>query len=129
MGEGKILHVQHWIRSFSGHNNSVTSLALLSNGKLASGSEDNKIKIWNLETYKEIGTIITDSLIYSLVALSNGWVAGGSEDGTIKIWNSETRQLIKTLRGHSDEVYSLVVLSNGWLASGSHDGSINIWGC
>ena len=41
---------EHFIRTLAGHSNSVTSLQLLSNNKLASGSYDHSIKIWNVDS-------------------------------------------------------------------------------
>lgn len=37
-------------RTFSGHSNAVTSLKLIQDGYLASGSADFKIMLWNMST-------------------------------------------------------------------------------
>ena len=43
------------ITKLQGHSGSVCSFAFSSNGKiLASGSHDNYVKLWNVETNKEI---------------------------------------------------------------------------
>ena len=54
-GTGALIHI--WdtetgalTETLTGHNGDVYALALLKNGNLASGSEDNSIKIWNTET-------------------------------------------------------------------------------
>ena len=38
------------IKTFTGHNDRISALAVLYNGFLASGSQDRKIKIWNIDT-------------------------------------------------------------------------------
>ncbi|MEH2451946.1 MAG: hypothetical protein V7K20_11690 [Nostoc sp.] len=55
---------------------------------LASGSEDNTIKIWNVATGQEITTLRGHSSWVQSVTFSpdGKTLASGSEDNTIKIW-------------------------------------------
>ena len=95
---------------------------------LASGSDDEPIKIWNVETGYRDGTFKGHSrTIYALQVLTNNRLASGSSDKSIKIWNIDTARCIRTLHGHSDAVYSLQTLANNRLASGSADSVIRIW--
>jgi len=112
-----------------GHTGDVNTLIKLSNDNLlASGSDDNTIKIWNLKTNSLIRTLSGSSgHVLSLAVLNNGYLASGSADKSIQIWNAETGQQIRKLNGHLGEVKSLAVLNNGMLASGSLDQSIKIW--
>ena len=69
---------------------------------LASGSEDNTIKLWNLETFAETKTLSDHGgWVYSVSFSPNGkTLASGSSDKTIKLWNSKNFTLITTLRIH-----------------------------
>jgi WD40 repeat protein len=113
-------------RTLTGHTSDVNSLAVLKNGYLASGSGDNKIKIWISSTGFLWATLRGHSgSVSSLAVLKSGYLASGSHDKTIKIWDSS--ELKRTLEGHSSMVGSLAVLQNGDLASGSEYDEIKIW--
>jgi len=114
-----------------GHREGVWSVSFSPDSKtLASGSEDNTIKLWNLETGKEIRTLKGHSNFVLSVSFSpdGKTLASGSEDNTIKLWNLETGKEIRTLNGHSNSVYSVSFSPDGkTLASGSEDNTIKLW--
>jgi WD40 repeat protein len=119
-----------FIRTLTGHSDSVYSIVELLDSTLASGSGDKLIKIWNQNDGRCIKNLRGHtSWIYSLAVLVDGRLASCSYDTTIKIWDTEKShdQLIKTLTGHSAWVWSLAVLKNGNLASSSGDKTIKIW--
>ena len=97
--------------TLEGHTDAVRSLAFLGEGRLASGSNDKTIKIWNTETGGCVRTLAGHTgAVRSLASLGDGRLASGSYDKTIKIWNIETGDCVRTLEGHSDYVYSLAFL-------------------
>ncbi|BBC22282.1 multi-sensor hybrid histidine kinase [Pseudanabaena sp. ABRG5-3] len=114
-----------------GHDNSVVSVSFSSDGKtLASGSTDKTIKLWNLETGKEIRTLKGhDNYVNSVSFSPDGkTLASGSTDKTIKLWNLETGKEIRTLKGHDNYVNSVSFSPDGkTLASGSYDKTIKLW--
>ena len=114
-----------------GHDGFVSSVSFSADGKtLASGSDDNTIKLWNLETGKEIRTLKGhDSRVSSVSFSADGkTLASGSEDKTIKLWNLETGKEIRTLKGHDSSVSSVSFSADGkTLASGSDDKTIKLW--
>ncbi|QFS43313.1 serine/threonine protein kinase [Nostoc sphaeroides CCNUC1] len=118
-------------RTFTGHSNGVTSIAVSPDGKtLASGSQDKTIKLWNLATGKLIRTLTGHSNLVNSVAFSRDGktLASGSTDGSIKLWNLATGEQIRTLRGHSDSVISIAISPDGkTLASGNFDASVKLW--
>jgi WD40 repeat protein len=64
------------------------------------------------------------------IALSpNGQrLAAGAADGSVRLWDSQTGKLVRTLRGHRDEVLSVAFSPDGKeLLSGSRDGDARIW--
>ncbi|MBD2213644.1 WD40 repeat domain-containing protein [Nostoc linckia FACHB-104] len=119
------------LKTLLGHDNSVLSVSFSPDGKtLASGSADNTIKLWNLDTGKGIRTLNGHSdYVYSVSFSPDGkTLASGSRDKTIKLWNLETGKEIRTLNGHSDYVLSVSFSPDGkTLASGSDDNTIKLW--
>nr|WP_317891623.1 WD40 repeat domain-containing protein [Tolypothrix sp. PCC 7601] len=115
----------------SGHQDSVTSIAFSSDGqKLASGSEDKTIKLWDMTTGKLLQTFNGHSGLIKTIALSNDGekLASGNDDKTIKLWDVSTGKLLQTFSGHSDVVNSVAFSSDGEkLASGSKDKTIKLW--
>jgi WD40 repeat protein len=94
--------------------------------KLYSGSSDNTIKIWDLNSNQCIATLSGHGKkIYSL-ALHNGKLCSGSSDGKIKVWDLNSNECIDTLLDHVTAVNSLAI-HDGKLYSCSWDGIIKIW--
>jgi WD40 repeat protein len=123
---------------FKGHSGSITSLlgsmggilalCALLDGRLASGSWDHTICIWNVSdgTCQKVLKGHSDRVL-SLCLLSDGWLASSSADKTIRIWNIVSGECENKLEGHTDEVTSLCVLTDGQLASCSCDDTLRIW--
>ena len=119
------------IKKLEEHGDSVTSLIILNDGKIVSGSHDNTIKIWDPKNdYKCIKTLKEHKdHVYSLIKLDYCKFVSGSKDNSIKIWDYKDNDYvcIRTLIGHSKGVYSLLKLSDGKIVSGSQDRLIKIW--
>jgi WD40 repeat protein/predicted Ser/Thr protein kinase len=123
----------------------VHAVAISPNGQIiASGSNDNTVKLWQLATGKLLRTLggwfSGHSNIVNTVAFSadGELLASGSWDDTIKLWQVSTGKEIRTITGHSNWVNSVAlspILSNlspqggseEMLASGSADGTIRLW--
>ncbi len=110
----------------TGHTGSVATLLKLTNQFLASGSYDNSIKIWNIETGQLIRTLQghSDYVVSLSLIEASGFLASASWDETIKIWNYDTGECIITITGHTNKVVALVLIQNNILVSGSYDGTI-----
>jgi WD40 repeat protein len=70
---------------------------------LASGSEDKTVKLWSIESQKEVTTLQGHSSYVLSVAFSpdGKYLASGSNDNTVKLWSVESQKEIATLQGHS----------------------------
>lgn len=70
-----------------GHTNTVRSLTVLSDGRLASGSADKTIRIWDITTGTSHVLEKQTGRVFSLAILPDGRLASGSGDTTIRIWS------------------------------------------
>ena len=81
------------------HSKYITSIAISPNGKyVVSGSRDNSIKIWDIETSTCLNTLENHSDFVSSVAISpdGKYIVSGSYDKTIKIWDIKTAECLNT---------------------------------
>ena len=119
------------IATLQGHSNSVHSVSFDPSGdRLASGSVDNSVKIWDVSTGECVATLQGHSSAVESVSFdpSGGRLASGSSDNSVKIWDVSTGECVATLQGHSRSVLSVSFdPSGGRLASGSSDNSVKVW--
>ncbi|MCC3529531.1 MAG: AAA family ATPase, partial [Microcoleus sp. PH2017_22_RUC_O_B] len=113
------------------HSSLVKSVSFSPDGKtLASGSDDETIKLWDITTGKEIRAIQGHKEWVQSVSFSpdGKTLASGSGDKTIKLWNVTTGKEISTIQGHSEVLHSVSFSPDGkTLASGSGDKTIKLW--
>ncbi|PTD03458.1 Vegetative incompatibility protein HET-E-1 [Fusarium culmorum] len=119
------------LQTLEGHADSVNSVVFSPDGiRIASGSNDNTIKIWDVATGKEEQTLEGHAdAVNSVVFSPDGTrIASGSDDDTIKIWDIATGKEEQTLESHRARVNSVVFSPDGRrIASGSDDNTIKIW--
>jgi len=110
-----------------GHDAAVNSVSFSPDGKtLATGSTDQTIKLWNVETGKKIRTFKGHDAAVNSVSFSpdgKTLVTGGYD---VKLWNVETGEEIRTFKGHDAAVKSVSFSPDGkTLVTGSHD--VKLW--
>ncbi|NET06825.1 MAG: hypothetical protein F6K16_19415 [Symploca sp. SIO2B6] len=107
--------------SLQGHRNSVTSFSLSPNGKmLASASEDNTVKLWNLENSGFEIHHNSNKISFS----PDGKTLASVNEGKVKLWNLEGK-LIQTIKGqHSSLSFSP---DGKRIASASIDNTVQLW--
>jgi len=113
-----------------GHDNSVSAVAITPDGnKVASCSLDGTLKIWAIDSLKEIRTIYDHYGFETITITPDGdKVISGSRDNTLKVWDLEKGREIGILRGHRDCVNIAVIMPDGKkVISGSWDNTIKVW--
>ena len=111
----------------SGHTKPITSLILLTENQLVSGSEDKTIKLWDIKKRQCISTITGNyEIIQSLLKLNENTIATGSHSA-IRIFNTENKKELYCLTGHEKSVCTLIKLSEDKIISGGYDNLIKIW--
>ncbi|MHC5773420.1 protein kinase domain-containing protein [Nostoc sp.] len=119
------------LSTLSGHAWAVLTVAFSPDGQiLATGSDDNTIKLWEVNTGQLICTLVGHSWSVVAVAFSadGETLLSASCDKTVKLWRVSTAEEIVTLSGHVDSV-SAVAMSKvtQLIASGSRDKTIKLW--
>jgi len=93
------------IGSLDGHKSRIWSLALSPDGRiLASMGSDSKLKLWDLERYELVKTIVVDSRIIRSATFSPDGriIAAGIADNEIQILSVRSGMRIVTFRAYKD---------------------------
>lgn len=114
-----------------GHKGPIRSLCFNPDGtRLASGSADDSIRIWNLKTGEQESIFKGHSDWLSDLV----WLPGqagpisASLDGTVRIWSPRAEQQQRILRGHESYVYDAIFSEDGSkIYSGSWDKTLRSW--
>ncbi|CAH1775017.1 unnamed protein product [Owenia fusiformis] len=111
------------------HSGCIKCVAAASNGTLASGSTDETIRIFNLKSNVELGSLLHhEGTISSLQFYKNSHMFSCSEDGSICIWSLKNWECLKTLRGHKGFVNAVSFHPSGKLAlSVGQDKTLKTW--
>ncbi len=112
-----------------GHEGGANCVAFSPDGKfIASGGEDNLVKIWNLETGENTLSLTGHFKPVMAVVYSNqGDRLFSAGDRSIRIWSKEGVEE-KILTGHTTFLWSLNIdKKDNFLVSGSYDRQYHIW--
>ena len=120
------------IRRFEGHTEGVGSVAYAADGRRAlSGSNDNTVRLWDVETGKELRRFEGHADHVTTVAISpNGRLAlSASKDGTARLWDTESGKELRRLEGHGSIVCGVALSPDGRraLTSCMGDGDVRLW--
>ena len=120
---------KNFIKSFTAHSNIIEYLKLLSNGNLASCSDDKTVNVWNTTTWTLLQTYTGHrDTVYMLEEIDIDKMASGSRDKSIHIWQISTGAMLININA-GGIVYSLRLLSNGYLAYGTDSTNTNLKIC
>jgi WD40 repeat protein len=112
-----------------GHTGKITSLSV-SGMILASASEDQTVRLWDLSSGTEIKRLSGAKKSLDCVALSpdGTLVAAGGIDESIHLWSLPDGKALKPLAGHKKRILTLCFSPDGkTLASAGEEGEIKLW--
>jgi WD40 repeat protein len=123
------------IQTLTSHKGPVASVTLTpDDSKLVTGSHDQTVRIWNMQTGRTLKTLKGHDRAICAVAMSGDGklIASGGVDQTIRIWETRSGKLVQAFRGlfsgHSDTVTALAFHpTSPMLVSASRDWTVQLW--
>ena len=116
---------------FSGHTSRVRSIDFSEDGTMiASGSQDNTVRVWDVATGMEIRTFTghTDAVTSVTFNPNANMIASSSHDKTARLWDLSTGTEQYTFTAHTKALTSVAFNDDGTqLATTGFDNIIRIW--
>src|SRR6266487_2738638 len=116
--------------TYKGHAKNVTSVAWSPDGKrIASGSSDNTVQVWNASDGNHALTYTGHSAgVWSVAWSPDGKrIVSCGNDG-VQVWNASSGSHAFAYQGHSGWVDAVAWSPDGkWIASGSWDNTVQVW--
>jgi WD40 repeat protein len=97
--------------------------------QLVTGWSDDVVRVWNINTGKEIGASHRQEVMGNIVIFSpDGTSYAIGVNRSVGLFDTATNELISVLRGHEDLVKSIAFTTDGSrLITGSCDKTVRIW--
>jgi len=113
----------------TGHSSNVNSFAFSPDGRLlASASNDNTVKLWDLRPGLELRTLAAHTSVSAVAFSPDGrTLASGGSEGPIKLWDVSTGAELRSFKVAAS-VHAIAFSSDGRLLAGSSwDRAIRLW--
>jgi WD40 repeat protein len=95
---------------------------------LASGGQDQLIKVWNVDPHDLRGTLTGHTDMVSAVAFAQRTLVSTSWDHTIRTWDADALEPRATLTAGTEAVIALAVAPDGrHLLTGGAEHSLVLW--
>ncbi len=98
--------------------------------RIVSGGVDGTVRVWDVDTAKELQCIKLDRVTVMAVAFmpDGKRVVSAGSDGIIRIWEAETGKELGKFEGHTGIIAALAVTADGkLLVSAGHDKTVRVW--
>ena len=113
------------------HKKKITSIAQnLSSDVIATGSEDNYIRLFSVIHKKEIHTLYNQervALALDFHSHNTDLLFAGNNNGVAHVWSLRGRRPKYTFTSHKDAVHTAKFFSDNKAYTGSKDRSIRLW--
>jgi WD40 repeat protein len=88
-------------KELRGHGDGVKALDVSDKGVIASGSNDNDVKLWDIFTGKFLRTLRGHFLEVNAVHFvkESPWLISGSEDNMFRVWDYSTGERLRIFKG------------------------------
>jgi len=107
-----------------------SKITISPDGKYLLSKNFKTLKLWDIETRKEIWTSVELPNYIQSIALSpnSKYALSGEQDGAVKIWDVSTGTEKKTLIGHTNRILSVAFSPDGrYVLSGGPDNTARLW--
>lgn len=114
---------------FTPHTQSIRCLAQ-SKRYLVSGSNDEHIRIYDLQKRKELGTLMKhEGNVTALEFFDSKWLLSAGDDGKIFVWRTSDWEVFGELKGHRDGgINDIAIHPSGKIAiSAGNDRTLRLW--
>jgi WD40 repeat protein len=116
---------------FTGHKEAVNTVAFSPDGKFfISGSDDKTIRLWEVDTGKQVNVFQGHTNYVTSVAFSpdGNYTLSGSWDKSIRLWHISTGKEVKLFIGHKKFISSVAFSPDGkYVFSSSGDTTLRQW--
>ena len=135
----RVKAVSRCAAAVSGHGDNILAVQFSpkNSSRMASGSGDKSVRIWDCDTGTPVHTMNGHTRWVLAVSFSpdGSLLASGGYDNEVRIWNPETgKQVGGALKGHTNyitslcwEPYHLQQPGRPRVASSSKDGTVRVW--
>ena len=113
--------------TFIGHTDDIWSVSFSPDGRtLASGSNDQTVRLWDVETGTLKNTLRHPHRVLSVAFSPDGQIlASGCQDAILRLWDGKN---LRGIIGHTNAIWSVSFSPDGnTLASGSTDSTVQLW--
>ncbi|MCB9006869.1 MAG: serine/threonine protein kinase [Ardenticatenaceae bacterium] len=118
-------------RIFSGHTEGINNITFSADGRLlATVGQDSDVRLWDVDTGQEIGTLSDHARPVNAAAFSpDGTIlATAGDDGFIILWDVSSRGRITVLNGQDGAVNDIAFHPDGSkLVAGYASGAVRLW--
>lgn len=143
--ESGVVEIRSWpqgdlLARYSGHEDTVQSVAWIDEQTFATGSLDHEIAIWTLGVEKPLQRLIGHSKgVTAIQVIAEGsLIVSGALDQNVRVWRVKTGELVRTLNNHTRAVNDLklqtiprsqvsAVRKFPIMASVSNDRTVRLW--